>query len=165
MSNAGLERVLAEAGIRLERTRVGDRYVLERMREIGAALGGEQSGHIVFLDHTTTGDGLVTALEVTNLMVRSGKRLSELRAPFRRLPQVLLNVRVGDRRGVMEAPEVARAVAAAEQRLGANGRILVRPSGTEPLIRVMVEAEAQAEAEAVAAEVADVIVRRFGGPA
>ncbi len=164
MSNAGLQKVLAEAGIRLERTQVGDRYVLERMRETGATLGGEQSGHIVFLDHTTTGDGLVTAIEVASLMARSGKRLSELRAPFPRLPQVLLNVRVVDRRGVMEAPEVTRAVAAAERRLGASGRILVRPSGTEPLIRVMVEAEAQEEAEAVAAEVADVILRRFGGP-
>lgn len=163
MSNAGLQKVLAEAGIRLERAQVGDRYVLERMRETGATLGGEQSGHIVFLDHTTTGDGLVTAIEVANLMVRSGRRLSELRAPFPRLPQVLLNVRVVDRRGVMEAPEVTRAVAAAERRLGASGRILVRPSGTEPLIRVMVEAEAQEEAEAVAAEVADVIIRRFGG--
>jgi phosphoglucosamine mutase len=164
MSNAGLARALAGAGIRIERTRVGDRYVLERMREIHASLGGEQSGHIVFLDHTTTGDGLVTAIEVVNVMARSGKRLSELRAAIPRFPQVLRNVRVLNRNGVLETPEVMRAVADAEARLAERGRILVRPSGTEPLIRVMVEAEAQDEAEVVAAGVAEVIAQRFGGP-
>jgi phosphoglucosamine mutase len=162
MTNAGLERTLAAAGIRLERARVGDRYVLERMREIGATLGGEQSGHIVFLDHTTTGDGFVTAVEVTNVMARSGKRLSELRVVVPRFPQVLRNVRVGDRRRAMDAPEVTGAIARAEARLASSGRILVRPSGTEPLIRVMVEAEAQDVADAVAAEVADVIAHHFG---
>jgi phosphoglucosamine mutase len=164
MTNGGLEQALASAGIRLERARVGDRYVLERMREIGATLGGEQSGHIVFLDHTTTGDGLVTAVEVTNVMARSGKRLSELRAAVPRFPQVLRNVRVGDRRGVLEAPDVAQAISRAEARLASSGRILVRPSGTEPLIRVMVEAQAEDEADAVAGEVADLIARRFGTP-
>jgi len=162
MSNLGLEQALGRAGIRLERTRVGDRYVLERMRQIGAALGGEQSGHLIFLDHTTTGDGLVTAIEVTNIMARSGRRLSELRAAIPRYPQVLRNVRVQNRQGVAEAPEVAQAVASAEARLAARGRILVRPSGTEPLIRVMVEAEHQSEAEAVADEVSAVIARRYG---
>jgi phosphoglucosamine mutase len=162
MTNAGLEKALAAVGIRLERARVGDRYVLERMREIGATLGGEQSGHIVFLDHTTTGDGFVTAVEVTNVMARTGKRLSELRLVVPRFPQVLRNVRVGDRQGVLEAPEVAGAIARAEARLASSGRILVRPSGTEPLIRIMVEAEAQDVADAVAAEVAEVIAHRFG---
>ncbi len=162
MSNLGLEQALGRAGIRLERTRVGDRYVLERMRQIGATLGGEQSGHLIFLDHTTTGDGLVTAIEVTNVMVRSGRRLSELRTVIPRYPQVLRNVRVQDRQGVADAPEVAQAVASAEARLAARGRILVRPSGTEPLIRVMVEAEHQSEAEAVADEVSAVIARRYG---
>jgi phosphoglucosamine mutase len=164
MSNVGLERALAAAGIRLERTRVGDRYVLERMRELSATLGGEQSGHLIFLDHATTGDGLVTAIELTNVMVRSGRRLSELRAGIPRYPQVLVNVRVRARDGVMDDPQVARAIDAAAQRLGARGRILVRPSGTEPLVRVMVEAEHQDEAEAAAAGVADVIAARHGAP-
>ncbi|OFX31386.1 MAG: phosphoglucosamine mutase [Armatimonadetes bacterium RBG_16_67_12] len=162
MSNAGLEQTLSAAGIRLERTSVGDRYVLERMREIGATLGGEQSGHVVFLDHTTTGDGLVTAVEVTNVMARTGQPLSVLRGLTPRFPQVLRNVRVADRNGVVDAPDVARAVAEAEARLAAGGRILVRPSGTEPLVRVMVEAPAQEEAEAVADRVAAVIAERFG---
>ncbi|MDR7485208.1 MAG: phosphoglucosamine mutase [Armatimonadota bacterium] len=160
MSNLGFEQTLNRAGIRLERTRVGDRYVLERMRAVGARLGGEQSGHLIFLDHATTGDGLVTAVEVVNVMLRSGRRLSDLSAAIPRFPQVLRNVRVRDRNGVMEAPEVARAVSAAGARLASRGRILVRPSGTEPLIRVMVEAETLDEAQAVAEEVAAVIARR-----
>ena len=162
MSNIGLEQALAAAGIRLERTRVGDRYVLERMRALGATLGGEQSGHLIFLEHATTGDGLVTAVEVTNVMTRTGRRLSELRAAIPRYPQVLVNVRVRARDGVADAAEVARAVASAEARLSARGRILVRPSGTEPLMRVMVEAEHQSEAEGIAAEVAAVIARHYG---
>lgn len=162
MSNAGLEQALSEAGIRLERTRVGDRYVLERMREVGATLGGEQSGHVVFLDYATTGDGLVTGIEVTNVMARTGRPLSALRAGIPRFPQVLRNVRVASRDEVMGAPEVVQAVAVAEARLAAGGRILVRPSGTEPLVRVMVEAPAQEDAETVADQVAAVIARRFG---
>jgi phosphoglucosamine mutase len=165
MSNVGLEQALSAAGIRLERTRVGDRYVLERMRAIGATLGGEQSGHVIFLEHTTTGDGLVTAVEVTNIMVRTGQALSTLRKAIPRFPQVLRNVRIAARSEVgeiVEAPEVARAVAEAQARLARGGRILVRPSGTEPLIRVMVEAPAQEDAEAVADRVAGVIADRFG---
>jgi phosphoglucosamine mutase len=162
MSNVGLEQALGAEGIRLERTRVGDRYVLERMRELGAALGGEQSGHVIFLDHATTGDGLVTAIQLTNVMLRTGRRLSELRTGIPRYPQVLVNVRVRARDGVTDDPHVTRAIAAAEQRLATHGRILVRPSGTEPLVRVMVEAERQSEAEGVAAEVAAVIAARHG---
>ena len=135
------------------------------MREIDATVGGEQSGHVIFLEHATTGDGLVTAVQVTNVMLRSGRRLSELRAAIPRLPQVLLNVRVRERDGASVSPELAAAVSAASARLAGRGRILVRPSGTEPLIRVMVEAERQEEAERVAAEVADLIARRFGAPA
>lgn len=165
MSNVGLEEALKAAGIRLERAKVGDRYVLERMRELGVTLGGEQSGHLIFLDRATTGDGLVTAIEVTNVMGRTGRRLSELRGAIPHYPQVLVNVRVRARDGVMEAAPVARAVAAAEARLASRGRILVRPSGTEPLMRVMVEAEHQSEAEGIAAEVAAVIARHYGaGP-
>jgi phosphoglucosamine mutase len=165
MSNAGFEGALGAAGVRVERTRVGDRYVLERMREIGATLGGEQSGHIVFLEHTTTGDGLVTAVQLVNVMVRTGRSLAALRAAIPRLPQVLRNVRVGDRNGVMDSPAVQEAVAAAAARLAGAGRILVRPSGTEPLVRVMVEAPSPAEAEAIAGQVAEVIARHAGGPA
>ena len=164
MSNIGLERALAAAGIRLERTRVGDRYVLERMRQLGATLGGEQSGHLIFLEHATTGDGLITAVELVNVMLRSGRRLSDLRAAIPRYPQVLVNVRVRERGGVADSKEVAHAVATAEARLASRGRILVRPSGTEPLMRVMVEAEHQGEAEGIAAEVAAVIARHYGVP-
>jgi phosphoglucosamine mutase len=162
MSNAGLEDALRAAGVRLERTRVGDRYVLARMRELGAVLGGEQSGHLVFLDHATTGDGLVTALEVVNVMLRSGRRLSELRAAIPRYPQVLVNVPVRRRDGVLEAPEVTAAIRAAQGRLRDGGRILVRPSGTEPVIRIMVEATRQEVAEALAAEVAEAVTRAAG---
>ncbi|MGH2404151.1 MAG: phosphoglucosamine mutase [bacterium] len=162
MSNVGLEEALRNAGIRLERAKVGDRYVLERMRELGVTLGGEQSGHVIFLDRATTGDGLVTAIEVTNVMIRTGRRLSELRRAIPRYPQVLVNVRVRERDGVATSAAVARAVAAAEARLASRGRILVRPSGTEPLMRVMVEAEHQSEAEGIAAEVASVISRHYG---
>lgn len=162
MSNAGLEQAIRAAGIRLERARVGDRYVLERMREVGATLGGEQSGHLIFLDRATTGDGLVTGIEIANVMVRTGHRLSELRRAIPRYPQVLLNVRVRERDGVAEAKPVADAVADAQSRLASRGRILVRPSGTEPLMRVMVEAEQQSEAEGIAADVAAVISRHYG---
>jgi phosphoglucosamine mutase len=164
MSNLGLEVALARAGIRLERTRVGDRYVLERMQEIGASLGGEQSGHVVFLDHATTGDGLVTAVQVVNVMMESGKRLSELAAPIERYPQVLKNVRVTSREALGSNAVVQAAVGEAERRLGSRGRVLVRPSGTEPLVRVMVEAEDAGEAESLADHLVDVIGRAIGAP-
>jgi phosphoglucosamine mutase len=164
MSNLGLEVALRARGIRLERTRVGDRYVLERMRELGARLGGEQSGHVIFLDHATTGDGLVTAVQVANVMLRSGRRLSELAAPISRYPQVLKNVRITARDNVLEHPAVRTAVADAERRLADRGRILVRLSGTEPVVRVMVEAEEAAQAEALASELIDVIARTHGLP-
>jgi phosphoglucosamine mutase len=164
MSNLGLELALRAHGIRLERTRVGDRYVLGRMREIGAQLGGEQSGHVIFLDHATTGDGLVTAVQLVNVMLGTGRRLSELAAPIGRYPQVLKNVRITQRDGVLDHPTVRAAVAAAELRLADQGRVLVRPSGTEPLVRVMVEAEDAALAEALAAELIEVIARALGTP-
>jgi phosphoglucosamine mutase len=163
MSNAGFETALRAAGVRLERTGVGDRYVLERMREIGAVLGGEQSGHIIFLDATTTGDGLITGVELVNVMRRTGRPLSALRASIPRFPQVLRNVRVADRNGVADAPAVREAVAEAAARLAGAGRILVRPSGTEPLVRVMVEAASLEEAEAVAGRVAEIVARAGGG--
>ncbi len=141
MSNLGLEIALRERGIRLLRTKVGDRYVVEAMSEGGYSLGGEQSGHIVFLDHNTTGDGILSALMVLRVMVATGKPLSELRRIMQPIPQVLVNLRVSQRRTLAEAPELSKAMKAQEERLGERGRILVRYSGTEPLLRIMVEAE------------------------
>jgi phosphoglucosamine mutase len=163
MTNMGLEVALRGAGIQLDRVRVGDRYVLERMLETGARLGGEPSGHLIFLDHATTGDGLLTALQLVNVMVESGRRLHELASPFPRYPQVLLNVRVPAPHRWREDPEVAAAVARAEQRLEGRGRVLVRASGTEPVVRVMVECEDASLASAVARELADLVGRRLGG--
>jgi phosphoglucosamine mutase len=165
MSNLGFEQVLRGAGIRLERVRVGDRYVLERMLEAGAHVGGEQSGHVLFLDRATTGDGLVTAIELVNVIVESGQSLEHLRAPFIRYPQVLLNVRVADPGRWADDPEIAKAVAMAERRLRGRGRVLIRASGTEPLVRVMTECEDAETAETTARELSALIGRRLGGAA
>ncbi len=162
MSNLGLERALAEDHIGLERMRVGDRYVLERMRQIGAAFGGEQSGHLIFLDRATTGDGLVTALHLAHIMRETGQTLSALCAGFERFPQVLRNVPVRDRAAWEEDASIRAAIVAAEGRLRERGRILVRASGTEALVRVMVEAEDAAQADGIAGAVAAVIARRCG---
>jgi len=165
MSNLGFERVLRAAGIQLERVRVGDRYVLERMLEIGASVGGEQSGHVIFLDRATTGDGLVTALELVNVMLESGRPLEELRAPFIRFPQILLNVRVAQPERWANDPEIQRAIAQAEGRLRGRGRVLIRASGTEPLVRIMTECEDAGMAEELARELSDLVSRRLGGTA
>lgn len=164
MSNLGLEMALRRGGIRLERTGVGDRYVLERMRELGANLGGEQSGHIIFLDHVTTGDGAVTALQVVNVMVERGRRLSELASPIEQFPQVLRNISVPDRGGVSRDPVIRAAIVDAQRALGSRGRVLVRSSGTEPVVRVMVEAEDPQQAESLAGHLAAVIERALGTP-
>lgn len=162
MSNLGLETTLRAHGIGLVRTRVGDRYVLDQMRASGAVFGGEQSGHVIFLEHATTGDGLVTAVQLASIVKRSGKRVSELVSVMERYPQVLLNVRVADRGLLSGSAEVAAAVHAAERELDGEGRILVRTSGTEPLVRVMVEAADAAQAHAVAERVAEVVGRELG---
>ena len=141
MSNLGLERYLSARRLTLARTQVGDRYVLERMRADGFNLGGEQSGHIIMTDHATTGDGLMAALQALSAMIKTGKPASEVFHAFTPVPQLLKNVRVGDANAAMGAVSVVRAIADAEQRLGKNGRILVRKSGTEPLIRVMAEGD------------------------
>lgn len=141
MSNLGLERSLAEAGIRLERTQVGDRYVVEAMRVGGHTFGGEQSGHLVFLDHGTTGDGVLAALQLLAVMVESGKPLSELAGVMTAVPQVLKNVRVRERISVGAIPAAAAALAAAQAELRDAGRVLVRYSGTEPKLRVMIEGD------------------------
>lgn len=158
MSNLGLELALRELGIPFERAAVGDRYVLERLEETGGTIGGESSGHIVCLDRTTTGDGIVSALQVLAEMARTGKTLAELAAPVQKFPQVLINVPVqGKARAVVEASAVQTALKAGEQKLNGRGRILLRPSGTEPLVRVMVEAQDEREsretAESIAAQV------------
>lgn len=163
MTNLGVERALQRDGIRVERAPVGDRYVLERMLQIGAVLGGEQSGHVIFRHLATTGDGLLTAIQLLNAMLRSGRRLSDLVADVARYPQVLLNVRVPNPRAAVEDDAVRDAVRAASQRLGSEGRILVRPSGTEPVVRVMVEHEDGALAQEISHQIADLIRHRFEG--
>ncbi|UCG14554.1 MAG: phosphoglucosamine mutase [Deltaproteobacteria bacterium] len=139
MSNLGLEITLKSLGGRLERTAVGDRYVVERMRAGNFNLGGEQSGHIIFLDHNTTGDGLLSALQLLEVMLIEEKPLSELATIMDRYPQHLVNVRVKERKPLDAFPEIARQVKQVEEDLGSEGRLLIRPSGTEPVIRVMVE--------------------------
>jgi phosphoglucosamine mutase len=157
MSNLGFHHAMRAEGINVITTAVGDRYVLEALRAEHLTLGGEQSGHVVFTSAATTGDGLLTALYVMGQVAKTGKPLAELADMVRRLPQILVNVTVSDREAVATAPQVADAVAKAEAELGDNGRILLRPSGTEPLVRVMVEAATQQEADRVAHEVADVV--------
>ncbi len=163
MSNLGLEIALRRARIVLERTAVGDRYVLERMRAVGATVGGEQSGHVIFLDHATTGDGLLTAIQVVNAMLETEKRLSELAAPIETYPQILRNVVVSDRGGFAGHAKIHEAIADVERALQGRGRVLVRPSGTEPVVRIMVEAEDLDEATALAGQLAGVIEQTLGG--
>ncbi len=152
MSNLGLERCLAGQGIGLHRTAVGDRYVVERMRSLGCNLGGEQSGHIILSDYATTGDGLIAALQVLAAIVETGRRASEVCRVFEPVPQLLRNVRFGNGRP-LEARPVRQAIAEGEARLGTEGRLVIRNSGTEPVIRVM----AQGEDEALLASVVDAI--------
>ena len=153
---------MATAGITLVRTAVGDRYMLERMSADGYTLGGEQSGHFIFLDHNTTGDGLISALQVLSLMKRTGKPLSELAQAMTAVPQVLLNVNVSKKPKLDTVPELQRAIAQSEQRLNGSGRVLVRYSGTEPLLRVMVEGECDDEIREVANHVVDVVKTHLG---
>ncbi|MFL6164025.1 MAG: phosphoglucosamine mutase [Jatrophihabitantaceae bacterium] len=159
MSNLGFHHAMAAAGIKVLTTAVGDRYVLETLTSQGLNLGGEQSGHVIFTDAATTGDGLLTALRLMSCVAAAGRPLAELAAVVRRLPQVMLNVRVADKDVVAASAEVQAAVTAATDELGDAGRILLRPSGTEQLVRVMVEAASQQHAEAVAQRVADVVAR------
>ncbi|RBY76359.1 phosphoglucosamine mutase [Geodermatophilus sp. TF02-6] len=157
MSNLGFHHTMREAGIGVHTTAVGDRYVLEALRARGLSLGGEQSGHLVFLDHATTGDGLLTGLALLSRMAETGRSLAELASVVRRLPQILVNVPVHDRLAVVESDEVAAAVNACQAELGEDGRVLLRPSGTEQLVRVMVEAPTQQQADTIATRLADVV--------
>ena len=157
MSNLGLKLAMREAGIRLVETRVGDRYVLEALRAGGYALGGEQSGHVVMPSHATTGDGILTGLSLLSHMAATGRSLAELASVVTKLPQVLVNVPVADRRRAAVDPAVVAATEAAAAELGETGRILLRPSGTEQLVRVMVEAPSEDGARQVAERVAALV--------
>ena len=163
MSNLGFFLMAEKNGITMEKTKVGDRYVLERMKEIGASLGGEQSGHIIFLDENTTGDGLLSALHLLQVMVETGKPLSELAQIMEALPQALVNAKVANHKKekYMEYPEIADAIQKLEEKFAGEGRVLIRPSGTEPLVRVMIEGKdqqvIQEEAQRLASLIQDIM--------
>jgi phosphoglucosamine mutase len=161
MANMGFRRAMAEQGIEVVEAKVGDRYVLEEMLARDATLGGEQSGHVIFADHATTGDGILTAVKFLSLARRKGVTIAELAAVMRRFPQVLENVQVAHKERLREATEIRDAVREAEAKLGGAGRVLVRASGTEPLVRVMVEAETERLARACATALAEVVAREL----
>jgi len=162
MSNIGFFKAVRELGMQAAQTAVGDRYVMEEMRKGGYNLGGEQSGHMIFLDYNTTGDGILSALQLVDTVVKSGKKLSELKRVMQKYPQVLVNVRVADKSKLEGNAAIKQAIRQAEEKFGDNGRVLVRPSGTESLIRVMAEGPDKAEVEACAAAIADVIRKELG---
>ncbi|MFG3531618.1 phosphoglucosamine mutase [Streptomyces sp. NPDC047917] len=162
MSNLGFKIAMEREGIQLVQTAVGDRYVLESMKAEGYALGGEQSGHVIVLDHATTGDGTLTGLLLAARVAATGRTLADLAGVMQRLPQLLINVRDVDKSRVATSPEIAAAVAEAEAELGSTGRVLLRKSGTEPLVRVMVEAADIEQARAIAERLADVVKSALG---
>lgn len=162
MSNLGLDIAVKKAGGQVVKTAVGDRYVVEEMRKGGYNLGGEQSGHLIFLDHNTTGDGMVSALQVLAIMQRTGKPLSELAQVMVSLPQVLVNVRVAQRREIEEIPEVRKVIEQAHAKLGDTGRVLIRYSGTEPLLRIMLEGQDKYQITDLAHQIAAEIDRHLG---
>jgi phosphoglucosamine mutase len=162
MSNLGLEQALERAGIRMVRTPVGDKYVLEEMVRIGAALGGEQSGHVIFRDYATTGDGILTALRLFEISRQAGAGLDELTEDLRVFPQRLVNVRVRERKDLAETPSVAEEIRRAEESIGGSGRVLVRFSGTEPLARVMVEGRDAEQVERFSESIAEAIRKEMG---
>jgi phosphoglucosamine mutase len=157
MSNLGLEQKLKSEGIDFQRARVGDRYVLAMLKEQGGVLGGETSGHLLCLDRTTTGDGLISALEVLAVMKRTGHPLAELVAGMPKFPQVMVNVRVKERIDPARTPSIQTAVQRVEQALAGSGRVVLRASGTEPVIRVMVEGREEKLASRYANELAEVV--------
>ncbi|HLR63289.1 MAG TPA: phosphoglucosamine mutase [Lentibacillus sp.] len=157
MSNLGFYKALEENGMRSDKTAVGDRYVMEEMRRGGFNLGGEQSGHVIFLDYNTTGDGMLTALQLVNVVKETGKPLSELAGEMEIYPQVLQNVKVVDKHNAITNPKIQEAIDRVEREMDGEGRVLVRPSGTEPLVRVMVEAPTKEDCEKYADQVATVI--------
>lgn len=162
MSNFGLELAMKKAGIQLMRTPVGDRYLMERMLADGYNFGGEQSGHFIFLDHNTTGDGLISALQILSLMKRTGAPLSELAKAMTAVPQILLNVRVKHKPDLNQIPDIQQAIKTAEATLNGSGRVLVRYSGTEALLRIMVEGERDSTIREVADQLAEIVRARIG---
>lgn len=162
MSNMGFYKALEDNGMTSVKTAVGDRYVVEEMRAHDYNVGGEQSGHIVFLDYNTTGDGLLTGIQLVNIMKMTGKRLSELAGEMTIFPQKLVNVRVTDKHAVTQNENVAAVITAVETEMAGNGRVLVRPSGTEPLVRVMVEAPSAEACEEYVNRIADVVKAEMG---
>ncbi len=162
MSNYGLELALSKAGLNLVRTPVGDRYLLERMLAEGYNLGGEQSGHLIFMDYNTTGDGLISGLQVLGLMKRTGLPLSELARCMTAVPQVLLSIRVKQKRDLAQVPELQRAIQESQAKLNGAGRVLVRYSGTEPLLRIMVEGEPASLIQSVAEDLAGTVRTHLG---
>ena len=162
MSNMGFYKALEDNGMTSVKTAVGDRYVVEEMRAHDYNVGGEQSGHIVFLDYNTTGDGLLTGIQLVNIMKMTGKRLSELAGEMTIFPQKLVNVRVTDKHAVTQNEKVAAVITAVETEMAGNGRVLVRPSGTEPLVRVMVEAPSAEACEEYVNRIADVVKAEMG---
>ncbi|MEK8127854.1 phosphoglucosamine mutase [Paenibacillus filicis] len=161
MSNIGFFKGIEAVGMKAAKTAVGDRYVMEEMRKGGYNLGGEQSGHVILLDYNTTGDGILTALLLVDTLVQSGQSLSELKKIMRKYPQKLVNVRVGDKSKLKDNAAVAEEIAKVEEQLGDNGRVLVRPSGTESLIRVMAEGQDKEVVEAYVQQIAAVIEREL----
>ena len=164
MSNFGFSKFCEENDIDFVATKVGDRFVLEEMLQNGYSLGGEQSGHVIFREYATTGDGQLTSVQLLSLLKRSGKKLSELASVMKRYPQSMINVKIS-KQGKLKFytdAEVLRAINKAEKELSGSGRLVVRPSGTEPLLRVMVESLDADQADRVAKEVAEVIVNRLG---
>ncbi|GAA0311279.1 phosphoglucosamine mutase [Gracilibacillus halotolerans] len=162
MSNLGFYNALEENGLKSKKTAVGDRYVMEEMRKGGYNLGGEQSGHIILLDYSTTGDGMLSALHLVNVMKETGKPLSELAAEMQIFPQVLKNVRVLNKNEAMTNPVILEKIEKVETEMGSNGRVLVRPSGTEPLVRVMVEAPTLEDCNRYADEVVETVIQVMG---
>ncbi|UFT99550.1 phosphoglucosamine mutase [Radiobacillus kanasensis] len=162
MSNIGFYKALEAHGMKSDKTAVGDRYVMEEMRRGGYNLGGEQSGHIIFLDYITTGDGMLTALQLVNVLKDTGKTLSELASEMEKFPQVLKNVRVADKKEALVHPKVKAEIEQVEKKMEGQGRVLVRPSGTEPLVRVMVEAPTEEACNQYVDRVVDVIQKEIG---
>ncbi|WP_147535936.1 phosphoglucosamine mutase [Bacillus marasmi] len=162
MSNLGYYKALETQGIQSVQTAVGDRYVVEEMKKNGFNLGGEQSGHIIFLDYNTTGDGLLTGLQLVNIMKVTEKSLSELAAEMKKYPQALVNIRVSDKHHVTDNDKVKQIIESVEKEMNGNGRVLVRPSGTEPLVRVMVEAATEESCQAFVNSIAEVVKEEMG---
>lgn len=162
MSNLGFYKALQNAGLKSDKTKVGDRYVVEEMRRGSYSLGGEQSGHIIMMDYNTTGDGLLSGVQLAAIIKKSGKKLSQLAAQVETFPQELVNVRVKDKYNVVNNSEVAAIISAVEREMDGDGRILVRASGTEPLVRVMVEAATETLAQKYSSDIAEVVKKEMG---